>query len=127
MEAARVHRLTRNQHLLFRLGELAAYVECAGALARRASRAAAGALSPKADTRLDQKALAAASRVFAREAAMKVGQEGVAHLLGAAEPGTFDSAGLQADVGLAQILPAMTGNTADMDTVAIAVYEAAAT
>ncbi|MGI9643901.1 MAG: acyl-CoA dehydrogenase family protein, partial [Ilumatobacteraceae bacterium] len=58
METARAYRLTRNQHLLFRLGELIAYVECAGALCRRAARAADGTRSPKTDQRLDQKTLA---------------------------------------------------------------------
>ncbi len=44
MESCRVARLTRNQHVLLRLGELVAWTECAAALARRAARAAAGAL-----------------------------------------------------------------------------------
>ncbi|MGH2984892.1 MAG: acyl-CoA dehydrogenase family protein, partial [Solirubrobacterales bacterium] len=42
MEACRVARLTRNQHVLLRLGALGARVEGAGALARRAARAAEG-------------------------------------------------------------------------------------
>ncbi len=126
MEAARLHRLTRNQHLLFRLGELVAYVECAGALARRAASAADGALPAKADTRLDQKALAAASRVFAREAARRVAQDGVANLLGAADPGALDASQLAHAVGLDRILAAQTGGLADMGAVAEAVYEAAA-
>ena len=37
MEKARVARLTRHQHILLRLGELIAYAECAGSLARRAA------------------------------------------------------------------------------------------
>ena len=53
LEACRVGRLTRNQHVLLRLGELIAYAECAGALARRAAAAAAGTLPDKADTRFD--------------------------------------------------------------------------
>ena len=44
---------TRNQHVLLRLGELVAYAECAGALARRAQAAAAGALPDKADKRFE--------------------------------------------------------------------------
>ena len=39
MEKARVARLTRYQHVLLRLGELIAYAECAGSLARRAALA----------------------------------------------------------------------------------------
>jgi len=125
METARVNRLTRNQHLLFRLGELIAFVECAGALARRAARAADGTLSPKADQRLDQKTLALAARVFARDAARRVANEGVAHLLGAADPGTLQPAALTAAVGLDQILAAQGGLAADMDAVSQAVYESA--
>src|SRR3990170_1541858 len=47
LERARVQRLTRNQHILFRLGELIAQVECAGALARRAQAAVSGSLAEK--------------------------------------------------------------------------------
>ena len=42
LERARVARLTRNQHVLLRLGELIAKAEGASALARRAARSAAG-------------------------------------------------------------------------------------
>ena len=41
-----------HQHILFRLGELIAWVEGAGALARRAAAALAGALPEKADRRV---------------------------------------------------------------------------
>jgi alkylation response protein AidB-like acyl-CoA dehydrogenase len=61
LETARIHRLTRHQHVLFRLGELIAYAECAGSLARRAARASAGELSDKADCRFNAAALAAMS------------------------------------------------------------------
>ena len=45
LEACRVGRLTRNQHVLLRLGELVAYAECAGALARRAAAAVANVIA----------------------------------------------------------------------------------
>ena len=123
MEIAREHRLTRNQHLLFRLGELVAHVECSAALARRAAATADGTLSAKTNQRLpDAGAVAAASRVFAREAARKVALDGVAEVLSAAEPGVIDLAGLQSDVGLAAVLAAQTGRADDMDTVSAAVY-----
>jgi alkylation response protein AidB-like acyl-CoA dehydrogenase len=127
LETARVNRLTRNQHLLFRLGELIAYVECSAALARRAAQAAAGELSPKANTRLDPEALAAASRVFAREAGRRVAQDGVGQALGAAEPGTISSTEMAAAVGVDPILATQSGLATDMDTVSTAVYAAAAT
>ncbi len=85
LEACRVGRLTRNQHVLLRLGELIAWAECAGSLARRAAASAAdGTLPEKADRRFEPAALAAISRVFAREAALKVAEEGVRWLRGAA-------------------------------------------
>src|SRR5437660_3163468 len=56
MEKARIGRLTRFQHVLLRLGELIAYAECAGCLARRAARAAEGKLHEKANQRFDANA-----------------------------------------------------------------------
>ncbi len=46
-------RLTRYQHILLRLGELIAYAECAGSLARRAALMAEGKLHEKANRRFD--------------------------------------------------------------------------
>src|SRR5438309_2209234 len=48
MEKARVARLTRFQHILLRLGELIAYAESAGSLARRAALMAERKLNEKA-------------------------------------------------------------------------------
>ena len=75
LEKARIARLTRYQHILLRLGELIAYAECAGSLARRAARCVEGRLNEKANQRFDANALAALSRIFAREAALKVAAE----------------------------------------------------
>ena len=46
------------------------------ALARRAARMAEGKLNEKANLRFDAAALAAISRIFAREAALRVAQDG---------------------------------------------------
>ena len=69
MEKARVGRLTRYQHVLLRLGELIAYAECAGSLARRAALLAEGKLQRKGQPALrrggaggDQPGLRARSR-----------------------------------------------------------------
>src|SRR4051794_11051677 len=72
-EACRVGRLTRNQHVLFRLGRLAALAEGAAALQRRAR----APLSPKASRRFDAEALELMSRVNGRDAAMTVACEAV--------------------------------------------------
>ncbi|MGZ4511171.1 MAG: acyl-CoA dehydrogenase family protein [Mycobacterium sp.] len=117
LEACRVGRLTRSQHVLLRLGELISYAECAGALARRAVVAADGALPAKSDTRFDGAALAAVSRVFAREAALKVAEEGLRWVAGA---GT--GAELAAALPLDRVRAAQAGLLADMDRVADAIY-----
>ncbi|MEM9515946.1 MAG: acyl-CoA dehydrogenase family protein [Actinomycetota bacterium] len=122
METAREHRLTRNQHLLFRLGSLIADVEAAGALARRAMAMGAGKLPPKAVERLDLGGYQAASRVFAREAANRVAVEGMRWVLGSAEPGTLDAAALARNAELDAIERAQPGLLSDMDTVAAATY-----
>ena len=83
MEKARAARLTRYQHILLRLGELIAYAECAGSLSRRAALMSEGQLNEKANDRFDATALAALGRVFAREAALKVAEEGLRWVCGA--------------------------------------------
>ena len=122
MEVARANRLTRNQHVLFRLGELVAKVECAGALARRAAAALGGDLPEKADKRMTPEGLAASGRVFAREAASAVIADGMRWIVGAAPAGAIDVAALEAAAGAKAIEQAQAGLVADMDTVAEALY-----
>ena len=117
LEACRAGRLTRSQHVLLRLGELIAYAECAGALARRARAAAAGVLPEKSDARFDAAALAAISRVFAREAALKVAEEGLRWVAGAGS-GSDLAAALPFD----RVRAVQAGLLADMDRVADALY-----
>ncbi|HET7534753.1 MAG TPA: acyl-CoA dehydrogenase family protein [Nocardioidaceae bacterium] len=121
LEACRVGRLTRNQHVLLRLGELIAYAESAGALVRRAVAAAEGTLPDKADRRFDATGLATISRVFARDAALKVAEEGTRWVSGAAEPGA--SAQLLAGLPLEAVRAAQAGLLADMDAVADVIYD----
>ncbi len=119
MEACRIGRLTRNQHVLLRLGELVAWTECAAALARRAAVAASGSLPEKGDHRFDGFALAAMSRVFAREVALKVASEGVRWVHGGSPDVDAD---LIRRVGLIEVLAAQRGLIDDMDAVAAALY-----
>ena len=123
LEQARIHRLTRNQHILFRLGELIANVEGAEALARRAVRSASGQLPTKTDERFDADGVAAISRVFSRDAALKVAQEGSRWVLGAAESGSIDAQSFESAVDLAAVRQAQDGLLADMDTVADIIYD----
>ncbi len=118
LERCRVERLTRHQHVLMRLGALIAQVEGAAALARRARRAADKELDPKASRRLKAPALAAASRVNARKAAMAVSTEGVQYVAGA--DGDLDELTQRLDA--ASIHRAQAGLLADLAQVTEAVY-----
>jgi alkylation response protein AidB-like acyl-CoA dehydrogenase len=119
MERCRVQRLTRNQHVLFRLGELIAMAEGAASLARRAARAAAGELPEKGDTRFGAAALADMSRVFAREAALKVALDGVRWAAGET---AGDADALAAAMNVPAVLRSQAGGLDDMDAVRIWLY-----
>jgi alkylation response protein AidB-like acyl-CoA dehydrogenase len=123
LERSRIARLTRHQHILLRLGELIAYAECAGCLARRAVRSADGKLKEKDDQRFDVSTLAAISRVFARDAALKVGSEGLRYICGANAFGNSEFDDLERSLGLTSIHKAQTGLISDMDLIADALFE----
>ena len=112
LEACRAGRLTRNQHVLLRLGELIATAEGAACFAGRAAAALDGELPAKADRRFDGGSLAAMSRVCARDAAQKVACEGLRLVTGAG--GQAAGGGLRLDAAFA----AQEGLLADMDAVA---------
>ena len=122
MEKARAARLTRFQHILLRLGELIAYAECAGSLSRRAARSAEGRLNEKANTRFDSTALAAMGRIFAREAALKVAEEGLRWVAGAGGVTDAGMTAFEADLELPAIHHAQAGLISDMDYVADVLY-----
>ena len=126
MEKARTERLTRYQHILLRLGELIAFAECAGSLARRAALLAEGKLNEKANRRFAAPALAALSRIFAREAAFKVVAEGLRLIIGTGVGSGSQIAALETSLGLPAIQGAQTGLMADMDYIADVLYDRAA-
>lgn len=123
MERCRIQRLTRNQHILFRLGELIAYAECAASLAQRATRAADNSLNEKADTRFKPDALAVISRIFAREAAMKVAEEGMRWVYGGNGIQNGESQLFEQTLNLTAIHRVQAGLLDDMDMVANILYE----
>jgi alkylation response protein AidB-like acyl-CoA dehydrogenase len=125
LERARVGRLTRNQHVLFRIGELVAGVEASGALCRRAASALEGTLPEKADRRLGPEALATASRIYAREAASRVSTEALRWVTGSGGTPTQDQGSFEAALRLSEIHRAQAGLVADMDTLTLALYEGA--
>jgi len=122
MERARVARLTRHQHILLRLGEWIAWAECAGSLSRRAALAAEGKLNEKANRRFHPTALAAIARIFAREAALKVAQQGLQWTAGAGGVSDAEMPALEAALGMPAIHRAQAGLIADMDYVADVIY-----
>jgi len=126
MEKARVARLTRYQHILLRLGELIAYAECAGSLSRRAALFADGKVNEKANRRFDATALAAISRVFARDAALKVGEEGLKWVIAAGGISDTDIPAFETTLGLPAIHSAQSGLISDLDYIADVLYGRAA-
>jgi alkylation response protein AidB-like acyl-CoA dehydrogenase len=120
-EDARQLRLTRHPHVQFRLGELAAWAEAAEAMAVRASRALANDLPDKADRRFGARDLCALSRVFAREAALKVATDGARWILGSADVSASPPSSSSSSMPLA--LAAQAGLLSDMALVKDAVYQ----
>ncbi|MGZ8633992.1 MAG: acyl-CoA dehydrogenase family protein, partial [Solirubrobacteraceae bacterium] len=94
-------------------------VEGAGTLARRAAAARAGTLIPKASRRFGAEALAAMSRVNARQTALEVASDAIRWVVGA---GGGDAGALGEQVSLPAIHAAQSGLVADMDEVADHVY-----
>src|SRR5579871_4918309 len=118
LEKARAARLTRHQHILLRLGEWIAWVECAASLCRRAARLPDSGLHPKANRRFDAPGLAAVSRIFARESAAKVAEEGLLWIAGANGLSAQDMNAFETAVRLPAIHQAQAGLLADMDYLA---------
>jgi len=125
METARLGRLTRFQHILLRLGELIAYAECAGSLARRAAQAAENKVHEKANRRFDPAALEMFSRIFARETALKVAEDGLRLVIGGGGVTDAELPALEQALQLPAIHRAQAGLVADMDAIADVLYDRA--
>jgi hypothetical protein len=102
--------------VLLRLGVLVAAAEAAAWFAERAATAAEGNLPEKADRRFEATALAAMSRVFARDAAHKVSCDGLRLVTGAGGPPT------EAHLSLDAVRAAQAGLIPDMDHIADVLY-----
>jgi len=122
LEKARIARLTRYQHILLRIGEWIAFAESAGCLTRRAARAVEGKLNEKANRRFDPTALAAVSRVFARDAALKVAEEGLRWLSGAGGVSEAEFSAFETSLQLPAVHRAQAGLLSDMDFIADVLY-----
>jgi alkylation response protein AidB-like acyl-CoA dehydrogenase len=108
LERARLDRLTRNQHVLFRLGELVAYAETAALFSERA------ACSPSNAGGLEPATLAAMARVHARDAVLKVASDGLRWAVGAGQT----DPGLKQQLCLDGAMAAQAGLVEDMDRIA---------
>jgi alkylation response protein AidB-like acyl-CoA dehydrogenase len=114
LERCRIDRLTRNQHVLFRLGELIAYAEGAAVFAERVAQ------KPTIAINLDVPTRQAMARVFAREAAFKVATDGLRWAIGAGQT----DPNLAASLNLPAIYQAQAGLIEDMDFVTSKLVEA---
>ena len=109
MEECRVQKLTRHQHVTFKLGRLIADAEVAACFAKAAAQQ-----KYSETVRFDRDAWQAMARVFARETALATAVQGLALVLGAA-----DQAGsLAGAMNLEAVQAEQKGNVADMDLVA---------
>ncbi len=114
LERARLDRLTRNQHVLFRLGELITYAETAAIFSERSATAPSKVFGLEPDT------LQAMARVHAREAFLKVATEGLRWANGAGQT----DPGLGAALGVEAALGAQAGLVGDMDRIAADLVQA---
>jgi alkylation response protein AidB-like acyl-CoA dehydrogenase len=108
LERCRLDRLTRNQHVLFRLGELITAAETAEIFCHRVAHA------PSPVSGLSPEALAACARIHARCAALQVAADGLRWAIGAGQTDP-DLAG---SLGLSAIYQSQEGLVEDMTAVA---------
>ncbi len=105
LEQCRIDRLTRNQHILFRLGELIAWAETAAVFAERV------VANPTEAINLSVPARQALARVYGRQAALKVATDGLQWAIG----GGQTNPNLAGSINLPAIYQAQDGLIADMD------------
>ena len=105
LERCRIDRLTRNQHVLFRLGELIAWAETAAVFAERV------AAHPTEAIHLDVAARQALARIHGRKAALKVATDGLEWAIGAGQT----DPNLAASLNLPGIYAAQVGLVDDMN------------
>jgi alkylation response protein AidB-like acyl-CoA dehydrogenase len=118
LEYARTNRLTRNQHILFRLGEWMALAETAAAMARYAADPAigSGVRDNGGPLSASGPVAQAMSRIYAREASLRIASEGLRWLIGSLDQ--VDVPEVQRALNLETIYRAQRGILADSDQVA---------
>ena len=123
MEKARVARLTRYQHILLRLGELIAYAECAGSLARRAALHGGRPAERESQRSLRRDGAGGAQPdLRARGGAQGGRRRACAGSVGAGGVSDSEMAAFEVALGLPAIHRAQAGLIADMDYIADVLY-----
>jgi len=112
-ERARVARLTRHQHVLFRLGEMMAWAEIAANFAHYAAGRGASKYKPF----FAPAAVKTMSRVCARDAALRVNEQAVRLLRGTDAVDDAGLAELDRALGSTRIHAGCAGMLADMDEI----------
>lgn len=110
-EHCRVQKLTRNQHILFRLGELSAWAETAYIFAKKAAED-----DYSKAVRFDGETWKTMSRVFARDSSIKIAMDGMKLISGFGEG---ESSLLRKQLNLDQIIGKQKGQKEDMDHIAV--------
>jgi alkylation response protein AidB-like acyl-CoA dehydrogenase len=105
VERCRLDKLTRNQHVLFRLGELMAWAETAAVFSERVSA------KPTEAVPLDGPARQTLARIYARQAALKVAADGLGLAVGAGQTDPH----LAGSLNLPAIYAAQAGQITDLD------------
>lgn len=108
LERCREDRLTRQQHMLFRLGELIGSVECAALFAERVVQ------KPTTAIPLDVATRQTLSRIYARYVLEKMLADGISWVIGAGQEGTT----LMTNLDLPTLYQLQVGLFADMDIAA---------
>ncbi|MBU2530691.1 MAG: acyl-CoA dehydrogenase family protein [Elusimicrobia bacterium] len=110
LEECRIQRLTRHQYITFKLGKLISFAELAFIFARRSS-----ADRYTETIKFDRNVWQTMSRVYAKNAALRIAIEGLALVLGAAEKDTD----LAENLNLDKIQVLQKGLISDMDLIAL--------
>jgi alkylation response protein AidB-like acyl-CoA dehydrogenase len=109
-EDCRIQKLTRNQHVLMRLGELSAWAETAAGFCKRSAME-----KYSKAVKFDRETWQAMSRVYARDSALKVATDGIKLIMGYGEG---EPAGLRNIVFMDRIMSGQTGQKEDKDLIA---------
>jgi alkylation response protein AidB-like acyl-CoA dehydrogenase len=109
-EQCRVQKLTRNQHVLMRLGEYTCLAETSASFCRGSAKE-----QYSKGVKFDRDCWQAMSRIYARNSALRIAEEGIKLVLGY---GSGSASDLSRDVRLSEIMDKQAGMVTDMDLVA---------